>query len=79
MWQRRVWEYVIRDDRDYQAHRNYIQYNPVKHGLVSRAADFLDQDARPLDPHPSAVPYDSAWSSSASPRTLTPSIFSETG
>ena len=34
VWQRRFWEHAIRDDRDYEAHMNYIHYNPVKHGLA---------------------------------------------
>jgi putative transposase len=34
-WQRRFWEHQIRDDHDYQAHCDYIHYNPVKHGLVN--------------------------------------------
>ncbi len=34
-WQRRFWEHQIRDERDYQAHCDYIHYNPVKHGLVN--------------------------------------------
>jgi putative transposase len=34
-WQRRFWEHQIRDERDYQAHCDYIHYNPVKHGLAS--------------------------------------------
>ncbi|MFH1148048.1 MAG: hypothetical protein V1736_10135 [Pseudomonadota bacterium] len=25
---------MIRDDRDFSAHCDYIHYNPVKHGLV---------------------------------------------
>jgi len=32
VWQRRFWEHVIRDDRDYQEHMDYIHYNPVRHG-----------------------------------------------
>lgn len=39
MWQRRYWEHQIRDDSDLARHVDYIQYNPVKHGYVSRAAD----------------------------------------
>jgi putative transposase len=35
VWQRRFWEHTIRDERDFEAHLNYIHYNPVKHGLVS--------------------------------------------
>ncbi|WP_255481936.1 transposase [Cellvibrio sp. KY-GH-1] len=40
LWQRRFWEHTIRDDEDMNNHINYIHYNPVKHGLVERAADW---------------------------------------
>jgi len=40
IWQRRFWEHTIRDDRDYTAHMDYIHFNPVKHGLVARGADW---------------------------------------
>jgi putative transposase len=36
IWQRRYWEHFIRDDNDYQRHIDYLHYNPVKHGYVSR-------------------------------------------
>ncbi|ANG61175.1 transposase [Marinobacterium aestuarii] len=42
IWQRRYWEHLIRDERDYRAHMDYIHINPVKHGLVD---------------HPSKWPY----------------------
>jgi putative transposase len=35
VWQRRFWEHTIQDEEDFEAHLNYIHYNPVKHGLVS--------------------------------------------
>jgi putative transposase len=35
IWQRRYWEHLIRDDRDFAAHVDYVHINPVKHGLVS--------------------------------------------
>src|SRR5262245_47343914 len=35
IWQRRYWEHMIRDERDFQAHLDYIHINPVKHGLVA--------------------------------------------
>ena len=38
IWQRRFWEYQIRDDTDYAAHVDYIHYNPVKHGHADTAA-----------------------------------------
>ena len=34
VWQRRFWEHLIRDERDFSNHVEYIHYNPVKHGLV---------------------------------------------
>ena len=40
VWQRRFYEHVIRDGRDFGAHMDYIHYNPVKHGLVARVADW---------------------------------------
>ena len=38
IWQRKFWEHRIRDERDMEKHVDYIHYNPVKHGLVDRAA-----------------------------------------
>jgi len=40
VWQRRFWEHAIRDQSDFDAHLDYIHYNPVKHGWVQRAADW---------------------------------------
>jgi len=40
IWQRRFWEHTIRDEADYRAHVAYCWGNPVKHGLVERAADW---------------------------------------
>jgi putative transposase len=40
IWQRRYWEHAIRDDRDLARHVDYIHFNPVKHGLVSRVCDW---------------------------------------
>ena len=40
IWQRRYWEHLIRDDADFAAHMDYVHINPVKHGLVSRVADW---------------------------------------
>ena len=40
IWQRRFWEHVIRDARDYARHLDYVHYNPVKHGLVERVRDW---------------------------------------
>jgi putative transposase len=40
VWQRRFWEHAIQDQRDYDAHLDYIHFNPVKHGWVARVADW---------------------------------------
>ncbi|MFT3790303.1 MAG: transposase [Rudaea sp.] len=40
IWQRRYWEHLIRDERDWSAHVDYIHINPVKHGHAERVADW---------------------------------------
>ncbi|MGD8710422.1 MAG: transposase, partial [Ectothiorhodospiraceae bacterium] len=40
IWQRRFWEHAIRDEEDLRRHVDYIHYNPVKHGFVSRPGDW---------------------------------------
>jgi putative transposase len=40
LWQRRFWEHLIRDERDYALHCDYIHYNPVKHGLCVKPQDW---------------------------------------
>jgi putative transposase len=40
IWQRRYWEHAIRDEDDFTRHLDYIHFNPVKHGHVSRVKDW---------------------------------------
>jgi putative transposase len=40
IWQRRFWEHLIRDERDFAVHVDYVHINPVKHGLVNRVQDW---------------------------------------
>jgi putative transposase len=57
IWQRRYWEHAVRDDADFERHVDYIHYNPVKHGLVTRVADwphssfhrYVEQGVLPAD------------------------------
>lgn len=42
IWQYRFWDHIIRDQNDLNRHLDYIHYNPVKHGLVGKAADYCD-------------------------------------
>jgi putative transposase len=57
IWQRRFWEHTIRDETDLNRHRDYIHYNPVRHGLVASPQEwpyssfkrFLRQGLYPSD------------------------------
>ena len=40
IWQRRYWEHTIRSDEDLRRHVDYIHFNPMKHGHVSRVVDW---------------------------------------
>jgi putative transposase len=40
IWQHRFWEHTIHDDRDYQAHMDYLHFNPVKHGFVGSVQEW---------------------------------------
>ncbi len=40
IWQRRFWEHCIRDEDDWRRHVDYIHFNPVKHGYVSKPQDW---------------------------------------
>jgi putative transposase len=40
LWQSRFWEHLIRDESDFARHVDYIHYNPVKHGYVTRVLDW---------------------------------------
>jgi len=40
VWQRRFWEHHIRGPADFERHVRYCWGNPVRHGLVARAADW---------------------------------------
>ena len=36
IWQHRFWEHTIRDESDLRLHMDYVHYNAVKHGYVTR-------------------------------------------
>lgn len=37
LWQPRFYDHIIRDERDFCTHMDYIHYNPVHHGYVAIA------------------------------------------
>lgn len=39
-WQPRFWEHTLKDEDDFEAHFDYIHYNPVKHGYVKCPRDW---------------------------------------
>src|SRR5947209_8409395 len=57
IWQRRLWEHLVRDEANCARHVEYCWINPLKHGLVTRVRDgphsSFHRDARagvvPLD------------------------------
>lgn len=40
VWQRKFWEHTIKDEDDFQAHFDYIHWNPVKHAYVRCPKDW---------------------------------------
>lgn len=40
IWQRRFWAHSIHDDVDFERHVDYVHFNPVKHGYVTRVGDW---------------------------------------
>jgi putative transposase len=40
VWQRRYWEHMIRDERDFHRLADYIHYNPVEAGLAKAPSDW---------------------------------------
>lgn len=40
IWQRRYWDHMIRDERDFETHVNDIHGNPVHHGYVADPDDW---------------------------------------
>jgi putative transposase len=40
IWQRRFWEHLVRDEEDLEHCCDYIHYNPVKHGHVTRPGEW---------------------------------------
>lgn len=75
VWQRRFWEHTIEDEDDFQAHFDYIHWNPVKHGYVKCPRDW---------PHSSfhrwvkAGVYEQDWSCQRS-RTFKPPVVVDAG
>ncbi|MCL4272503.1 MAG: transposase [Anaerolineales bacterium] len=54
-WQKRFWDHVIRDDKDFENHLHYIHFNPVRHGYVRDPRDwqnssYLEWEKRGLYP-----------------------------
>jgi putative transposase len=40
IWHRRFWEHTCMDEDDLKQCVDYLHWNPVKHGLVRRVADY---------------------------------------
>ena len=40
IWQRRFWDRICRNRNEFDAFRDYIHYNPVKHGICAAPGDY---------------------------------------
>ena len=40
IWQSRYYDHIIRNEKDLEKHIDYIHYNPIKHGFVTKAIDY---------------------------------------
>ena len=40
LWQRRYWEHLVRDPQSLNRCRDYLHWNPVKHGYVRHVRDW---------------------------------------
>jgi putative transposase len=40
VWQHRFWEHTVENEHEFKRCLDYIHYNPVRHGLVSRVSDY---------------------------------------
>jgi len=40
LWQHRFWDHIIRNEKDLNQHFDYIHWNAVKHGLVTKPEDW---------------------------------------
>ena len=40
IWQNRFWEHLIRDEKNLHRCLDYMHYNPVKHGHVTKPSDW---------------------------------------
>ena len=41
IWQLRFWDHIIRDEKDFNRHLDYIHYNPVKHVITKRPDGYM--------------------------------------
>jgi putative transposase len=67
VWQQKFWEHCIRDDMDFNAHCDYIHYNPVKHGLAQSPGEWQHGTFR-LFVQAGFYPQD--WGHSISPQVM---------
>lgn len=58
LWQHRYWEHMLRDERDFERHVEYIHYNPVKHGYAVSPLEWPHSSFRR---YVDAGLYDAGW------------------
>lgn len=67
LWQRRFWDHIIRDEDDLHRHMDYIHYNPVRHGYVSKPVKYRWSS---LKTHIQLGNYEPEWGVSTTPQRI---------
>ncbi|WP_283147693.1 REP-associated tyrosine transposase [Silvimonas soli] len=40
LWQHRFWEHAIANEQEFKSYLDYLHWNPMKHGLITRILDW---------------------------------------
>ena len=67
LWQRRFWDHIVRNDDDLSRHMDYIHYNPVRHGYVSKPNEYRWSSFKT---HVKMRNYDLQWGASVIPQRI---------
>ena len=62
IWQRRIWEHLIRGKAGFTGHMDYMHINPVKHGYVKQVSEWPYST---FHRHVGQGVYTAAWAGSA--------------
>ena len=67
LWQARLWDHIVRDERDLSDHFDYIHWNPVKHGYVQKVGEWEQSTYRHWQQRGF---YDAWWGDAGQPTSI---------